>query len=84
MRTPPRKESLPLLLLVNVQLTMVFLSGGAVPNHSWGRKGSTPAHRLAWHFPPHGARPVQALLCPNTHLHYMFQCEATHAGFANC
>ena len=27
-----------------------FLLGGTTLNHSWGRKGGTPALRLAWHF----------------------------------
>ena len=54
------------------------------PQHSGERKGGTPALRLAWHFPRHRARPFQALLCPNTYLHYMPQCEVTPADFANC
>ena len=60
------------------------LLGGAAPNGRWGRKGGTPA--LRWHgiVRATGLDPFRHCSRPNTHLHYMPQCEVTPAGFANC
>ena len=62
----------------------LFLLGGAAPTLRWGRKGGTPARSWLGIVRATGPDPFRHCLHPNTHLHYMPQCEVTPAGFANC
>ena len=64
--------------------THVFLLGGAAPTHRWGRKEGTPAQSWLGIVRATGPDPFRHCLHPNTHLHYIPQCEVTPAGFANC
>ena len=61
-----------------------FLLGGAAPTLCWGRKGGTPAQSWLGIVRATGSDTFRHCLHPNTHLHYMPQCEVTPAGFANC
>ena len=54
-----------------------LLLGGDAPTHSWGRKEGTPAQGWLGIVRAKGPDLFRHCSCPNTHLHYMPQCEVT-------